>query len=760
MASLNKDDFIRILRQFADDPDEVVAERDCVLCRLNRTDVTLTLSLDEDDVLYCDDGARKCKARSWIELNLARLDCLADRILSEIPEEQHFVPVSSIMESPQGESQDCSATTDRLFSDLGKRYLYTSAVYLLSNAGDGKTMVMNRLARMTAKAYKEGRIHFLFLPIELGGRPFMRFDDLFIGELARKFRFRDYYFNSLIELIKLGLIVLGLDGFEEMSVEGKDDKVISSLGELLSQFDSKGKIIISARKAFYEYALENRIALGDVMEKHEIEFSACKLVPWSIDQFCALLDSYGFIEEEKNQIVDTLVHRLGEKHPILRRPFLAHKLVDYIYQQNGECASELEKINVSAGESEQSAVLDDFVALLMHREATEKWIKRSADSGGQQLLKIEDHFQILQCLSEEMWLSRTEQVSKEFLKEWMGVICGANGIGVADTRDCQEKILYHAFLKNEANQYSFCHEAFGMYFLGRQIGSYLTEDVYSSQLFQLLSIDVLPDAVIDEIAFRLTQLKCDFSVVTHKLLALKGGISRNTPLSENVGAILISFRNKSHSDILCALTDLYFSKAAMRSVSLNNIKFVRCMFEDLQLKKEFPWKNVEFVDSQIDTIDYDSEAKVKNVKIDDTSIPSKVVRKLNDIYNPSIIRAVLRRAGLTINTVDDDKESTLLDSCSESEEMSVLLRVVRYFSRTYYITENVLAVKFGAEWNHVQKDIFPIFIKNSIIELSSRQRSGSTDGYRLVCSLPKILKAQKRAQGDFEAFLSALTSIK
>lgn len=760
MAVLTKDVFVRILKNFADDPEDVIVEKGTIVCKVNRMETTLTLT-DKDDILYCDDGTRSIKAILWIERYLARLDVLAERILSEIPQEENFVSVPSVKELPTGESVECSSTTDSLWTDLAKKPFCTSAIYLQSNAGDGKTIVMNRLARKTAEAYKRGEIHFLFLPMELGGQPFMRFDDFFIGELARKFRFRDYYFNSILELVKLNLLVLGLDGFEEMSVEGKDDKVISSLGELLALFESQGKIVISARKAFYEFALENRAALGDVMQQREIEFSAYRLMPWSETQFKALMESYSFSASEISETYDRLLKHFDAKHPILTRPVLAHKLVDYIYAKNGEYDHELDQIEASSDDVNQSKVLDDFIRVLLHREATIKWISVSKDKGGKQLLKLEDHYQVLQYLAEEMWVTRTEFVRRDFLKEWMGIVCGELRVGVEATRACQEKILYHAFLRNEATQYAFCHEAFGMYFLGRQIGCYLAEDSYGSQIMQLLSIEVLPHAVIDEAAYHLAFLKKDFAAISQKLHQLKGGISRNTPLGQNVGALLLAYRFSLNCVQLCVLQDLYLAESAVYRVSLKHVKFEHCLFGTVHIAENREWDSVEFVDSQIEAIEVDNGvARVRNVQIDEKSVPAKLVLHSDEIYNPVTICRKLREIGFEMPCETAGVEDVQGREPEVSEELRVLLKVVQFYSRTYFITENLFSRKFGAEWGHVKRDVFPKFIENQILEVGDCQHSSKMEGYRMICPLSKISYAQKLAKGNFETFLRELKSVR
>ena len=81
----------------------------------------------------------------------------------------------------------------------------------------------------------------------------MRLDDLVIGSVVNRLRFPYYYYDSIIELMKIGSLVLALDGFEEMFVETQTGDAVSSLGRLVSKLESEGKLLIAARKAYYHY---------------------------------------------------------------------------------------------------------------------------------------------------------------------------------------------------------------------------------------------------------------------------------------------------------------------------------------------------------------------------------------------------------------------------------------------------------------------------------------------------------------------------
>lgn len=752
MYSLNKNDMVRILQRFADDPEEVQTQKEMIVCRINGKDLTLDLSIDDDGVLYCqEEDGRKEKAKRWIEKNLAHLDDLASKILLAIPDDQCFIPVSSRRELSDGTSSDCFKTTDAIFEDLRKSLFATSAVYLLSEAGDGKTMIMNRLARVVASAYQRGEVHFLFLPIELAGLPFMRFDDLFVGQLAQKFRFRGYYFDGIIELVKLGFITLGLDGFEEIAVEGKDDKVLSSLGELLTQFDSSGKIVVSARRAFYEYALENQQALGEVMRTHDIEISSYRLRQWTGKEFRALLGKYAFTDSEIQNIYERVKNRLGERHPILTRPVLARKLVDYIVDSDDNNVID----NIDRA-SDPSEVLDRFVMVLLEREAKFKWLSTSGRQTNKQLLKVADHFKILQNLAEEMWLSRKEFVEEGYLKEWMGLVCDELNVGVLNSRDCCNKIVYHAMLKKEGVLFSFCHEAFRMYFLGRQIAEYIVESRYTASLVNILSLEVLPDAVIDEAAHQLACKKVSFTEVCTGLQKLKGGTSKTSPMGQNVGLLLILFKEKAKDSSQCLFKDLYFSGSVMRDVNVSNICFENCVIENLCLSGD-KCCDVDFIESTVECVTIMRGTRVKNVVFDATSVPVKLIDETHseDVYAPGRIRSLLLKIGCNFKVSSKEDDIIVIEEHPQDSQVQNFFKIVRMFSRASFITENIMKMKFGAEWSSVERELVSKLKREGVIEMPP-PRQGNVQGFKLRCSMRAILDAERKTPANVDELIRAL----
>lgn len=745
MPTLNHKDFERILRKFADDPDDVLVERDTIVCQINGESISITLSEDEDGVLFCQDAdGIKIKARRWIEKRLAGLDELASKILQAIPPDPHFITVGATQKTNEQENE-CTDTVNALYGIIKEKNTYaTETVYLLSEAGDGKTCIMEKLAQKTAQDYQAGTAHFIFLPVSLGGRPFLRIDDLVIGILANKYRFRKYYFDAIIELVKYGFIVLGLDGFEEMVVEGKEDNVISSLGELLTQMDSAGKLIISARRAFFDYALKNQAPLVNSIRNLEVDFSSFRLLPWGQKEFCDLLQTYQFSAERQTTIYEAVSERLSPDHPILTRPVLARKLVEILSENNGNWKS---VTSVFSEDKNPQVVIDQFVRVLLHREATEKWLLDA-----KQLLSVEQHFLFLQELAEEMWLSNVEYVKEDYLFISLDLFSEENHLSPSYALACKNKIAHHAMLYKGGNKYFFCHEAFRQYILGKQIATYIIDNRDNHRLSKILSQNVLQTPSLDAVAYALSIHHIQFKKVFDLLTELKGGISKISPISQNVGGILLAYWKKGEKQDAYVFSDLFFSSSSFKSCNLNNITFNDCSIEELDAVNG-TLNNVCFNRCSISSIAIPNYL-VKNINctFDQQSLPAHIYEKEHDEeeYSPSQIINILTKCG---SKITDLAEKEIPVAKPREEILIVFCKIVKYLCHSSGISGSVLSMKFGSKWGIYKKEYLPIYLEKGLLESTDWQGRGSDDRYRLGFRLDKYETALKECDGSFDEFV-------
>ena len=770
MKAMTEKDFETLLRKFADDPDDVIVERDTIVFRANGENFSLTLRRDEDGVLYCCETApekREMKVRSWIARRLANFPELAEKILSAVDDDAKFISVPSRFESLDGRDggEDVEKTTESLFSELSRTDTWSTHVYyLLSEAGDGKTWIMNRLARHAAQSYLDGKSSFLFLPVGLDGRPFMRFDEVVIGVLAQKYRFRRFYYEAVIELAKWGFLVLGLDGFEEMTVEGRENKVISSLGNLLQQHDSNGALVISARRAFYEYALNIQGPLMGAIRDIQVDFHAFRLRGWSKKEFMSLMQAFGFSELDARRIYERLEQRLGAEHPLLTRPVLTRKLVEMLEDAEIESDGNSDQlIEAFSPEHDEQKVLKSFVDLLLSREASQKWIHYSGTTTNahQQLLTSAEHQELMEEIAEETWLSRTELLQEDVLKSIVQLFCENKGKSPSDSQECMEKIVHHAMIVKSGMAYAFCHEAFRQFFLGSRIARVLCSGHSSSLLNQVFSLDVFPDGIADIIAYWAVAFEVPFATIQSAIDTIRMGSPRNTPINQNSASILSALW-KRLSPPGVQFNNLYFSSSATSDVPFSSVSFSNCNFENLKIPANSMVGDITLKNCSVLAMSLPRNAHFgRPSSLDEISRPSKVVVGSEgdgpfELYDPQSILNTMEKCGFIIPV----ESSGQLEQCSVSQEDAALFsafdKLMRLFQRTTGVSGRLLKTKHNSDWSEWENSYLPTFVKQGLIRQAEWHGSGQDVRYVLTVSPEKIESAKRQSVGHFQEFCRIL----
>jgi hypothetical protein len=207
-----------IITAFADRQSDVNIERGKLLVQIHEEVIEAEISQSSGMVYVTENNVRE-QAELWIIKRLAHLSQLADRILEYVPEEKFFVhPQARFLDDinldPKESEIECPNALEGTLEELNKKPAgVTKILYVISDAGEGKTTLIHEMARDQAKRYLRKERDWLLLPVSLGGRPFLRLDDVVIGTLANRFRFQFLYYGALLELIKMGVVVLALDGF-------------------------------------------------------------------------------------------------------------------------------------------------------------------------------------------------------------------------------------------------------------------------------------------------------------------------------------------------------------------------------------------------------------------------------------------------------------------------------------------------------------------------------------------------------------------
>ena len=743
------EEFVRILRAFADKPEDVDVTRGTLLFQVREEVLDARVRQREGD-LVVEENDREWPATKWILDRVARVPLLADRILSYVEEPDSFVtPAGKLLDQlefaknlSEIEAPDASESTIEV---LGRRPAGTSSVlYLTSDAGEGKTTLINFVARQQAKSYKNGESDWILVPIPLGGRAFLRFDDVVIAALVNRLRFQWWYFDAFIELVKLGVVVPAFDGFEEMFVEGSSGEALSALGSLMRSLKSSGTALIAARKAYFEYqSFKNQAILFDAIGRDSVAFARLALERWDRDKFIEYARLRGL--NEPDLIYTTVANRLSASHPMLTRAVLVRRLLDV--------ADELTSVNDLAqklGEKPRDYFFQ-FVNAIVEREAKEKWLTKTGEVQVP-LIPVSEHHDLLAMVAVEMWISTTDSLRPDVLDVIADMFAESTDKPPAVARQIKERLKQHSLLTTSGftqGQYSFDHEDFRKFFLGEALGRLLARSA-RQDLHSTMSVALLPAEACDHaiLAFRRE------NGVLKRAVDLIGQLARaelqSSFVKENAGGLVVWMLDGADERGV-ALDGLVFPPDALAGKRISGVTFQNCYFQPTSLDQAI-LSGCSFRKCRFERFELTEKTSVAGATLDDCEVGSLVLRAQDEqIFNPGAILRVLGEYGFQLK--DERTKDRSGDKLRLDEEILLVEKVLRIFLRATHVTENVLRLRLGQKAGPFLQDLLPKLLRAGIVVEAQYLGSGSQRRFTLGVPMQDLQDALARSEGRFQEFM-------
>ena len=749
---MNIADFKRIVTSFADRPTDLEFEKGTLLTEI-RGELIEAKIINKEGVLFVQENGTEDTASNWIRNRIACLPQLAERIIDFIPSDKSFVnPCGKLIDElefdPEENEQEIPQTTDKLVEILSRRIAGTSSiVYLTSDAGEGKTTLINQLANQQARNFKEKKSDWLLLPVPLGGRPFLRFDDIVIASIVNNLRFRYLYYDSFIELVRLGFIIPAFDGFEEMFMQSSTNEALTATGGLINKLHSSGSILIAARKAYFEYKSFSSQAkfLDTINSSVSVSFARLKIERWNKEQFIEYCNKKSIQNSEA--IYDLVSEKLNDKsHPILTRPVLVKQLIDVFMDiaDVRELVSKLESVK---------NYFPAFVNAIIEREANYKWIDSSGETF-KPILTVEQHYELLSVLAEEMWINNSEILKDSVLELIAEMFSEQNGFDIQTSRQIKERIKQHALIiRTDPNNpnYSFDHEEFYDFFLGISIANNILKNKIQVAK-SLLKKSPLPFQASDSIVTKIKSKTESINDIISKLDLIIKGENQFSYVKENAGNIVIrilSNEKLSNTSIknyelptnsLLAIEldniifeDCHFQNTSLASSNIYNCNFKRCLFDRIEMNHNTYFSSVKLIDCEISSV-YDTS-------------------KDKGYYEKYSIESFLREKGLIIDKTKVEIE-IVPPTKEDDENLELTEKALRRFIRSNTpVNDDIFKIRLGNKANYFLKKILPALIEHKILLEIDYQGGGQHRRFKLGVSFAQIEEALKNSKGSYDNFI-------
>lgn len=711
-----------------------------------------------------DDGSIKVKYldevmsyRTFLAKHLAHLDQLASKILQKNKDQgEHFVDAMANMVDADETSLRGLGLELIEKECLEDSYIGTKLSFVTADAGHGKSMLLHHFQTQQAKKYIEGRSKFLFWHIDLNGRDLVRLNEAIMFEL-NELRFGGLYYSSILTLIRHKMIILGIDGFDELLAEMGGEMALSSITHLLEQMDGRGVIIAASRRTFFnsqDYA--KRVGL---LKSQTCEFNELRICNWEKEQCVKYLETYTYGQDEYEKLLEVLK---DTKHPLLERPYLFTKLVSMSYDAGESPAS-----FISNGDSNLDG-MDGVIESFVKREV-QKWHNYDKETG-LPYLKLEQHIELLSYIALEMWNDQRNTMSIEMIQIIVSILFEKWKVEENRKPKITEMVKAHALLVNvegKSSMRKFDHDEFRNYFLARALCDLMKTCIEerSSQSFRnVFSKAQMPDAVAMFVTSRLNGTK---RLMAAKLLQQLGVEEwKATYLQQNIGTFLPFLIDGIRPDETLEVGPKYvFSSMALSNKRIENIVFNQCNFINVSIS-DTRICNSKFINCSFTNLRIKVDGNhFDNVLFDENCIIDKLtlVRAdgLDEVeYVPEYIFAMLRSIGFGTSGNESSKEGALHEEIVNIELYKSVKRLLNKFNQSPCIYEKNIqeSYKYGFKNpDMVLHNILPLMVKHEIIESREGQRAkqaGTVCWYLKAQSVDEIFMGEAQSHSKYAAFWS------
>ena len=746
--------FKRIVTTFADEVNALVVEKGYLLLSVRGELVEAEIETDLNGIKVKHNDA-EWTAEEWICSYLARLPTLADRIRNYVSPPKHYVsPRTYLLDWKNKPQQDrslpdsTSDPTNELRNRLSQPIAGMTSIYFLtSDAGEGKTSLIEKISVDQASAFKEKKTKTLILPVPLGGSSFLRFDDAVVASLLNRLRFPFLYYDSFLELVKMGAIIPAFDGFEEMLVDAKSNEAISAISQLVNQLSSAGTLLIAARKAYFDVSLSAQTKLLDsVRSEQNVEIRRFALDRWDREVFLKYASKRGICNPE--EIHSKVVRQLGKgDHPVLTRAVLVQRLIDVAEEEEN-----LDEFLRRLGHS-QTDYFFDFVEGIVDREVY-KWLDKSHDidkpTGQTPLLTLDEHHELLSQFAFEMWVNSVDAINLDLVQLVVEFFAKEKGKNPSVWRQISRRILDHSLLhKDESrNRLRFDHEDYQELYLGQALARALIIDSSDAKL--ILNVRPLTSPIIKETIRYLTTQNTSISI--ENLLCKLHELSRgkwHSYIKENCAALtleLVEYSRKPHSII-----DANFPSNALQQRRLENLEISGSFFDVTSLTGSII-TNCRFSECHFAQLALDGSEKLDGTVFDACKFESLALGEGSEdqrtFFDPNKIFTVLRSHGTRLEP-QQEEIAVETDLPNMDNDLKIAMQFIRMFNRATAIKENAIGQRIGKQYGYFSKKILP--------RLQSAGLVKSTDGpnkkLRLMIPLSDIDKFVEDSAGGFNQFI-------
>lgn len=742
------------LAAFADDDEEVAVDLsgECLLIRSGE-EVSFRFVSDDAGPLSVVYEGETLSYRSFLARRLAKLDILAERLISKRSPVPTYVDGSAALVSPIAASAHGRAY-ELLDAECRQSSPFTSrVVFLTADAGQGKTALLRQYQHDQAQRYLEGTGTFVFWHVDLQGRQLLRLSEALMGDLG-DLRVSGLWMPAVLRLMRQRALVLAIDGFDELAAEQGGSDALGALAMLVQRLGDRGTIVAASRRTFFD--TDDYIARARLFSRTgggDCQFDQLTLDAWGKNEAVQYLDAVS--EDGKGfpagqQVYDEVVAELGScDHPMVTRPFLLAQVARALLR------FDITPMAFIRGMNDRNQAVGAVIEKFVEREVSDKWKQKDT---GEPFLSAVQHLELLGDVAEEMFRAQRSSLDVETVETLASLRFDAWGIEPLLRQQILEMVRMHVLLTPTEDegfrQRSFDHEEFRDWFTGYALHERLTLLAAGETTVarDLLSAAQLPDATARHACSLIERSPEAVTRILESLVLLVSRELRPTYLQINAGTVIpylidnVEPPDRFIVDAAAVYSSLVLEKTRLVSVTFRNATFINVSFAGAD------WNDVLFEASNLGEPTFDKSARYRDVVLRDCQIDGVRIQDGEDErreFAPDRIGLVLSGLGISVEDAAGGVEAVDTD-LPEGDARRITKRLLNVFRRTTILSEDVLKRRFPKDMSMVIETVIPTMVKSEVLV----ERSWRGRGVQHAWGLGRYrLDEIERADGDTSSTL-------
>ena len=728
-----------LLQELADDPSDYERQGGSVL--LQRQGRQFSLSLREVPAVGIvvegeTDGGRVTTAplQVFVQQVLLDLPRLASQVVKTI-ERASVARPAKYVDGPAelvigGNAVRWDNTLAQSRSFLSEQELGTTRlVQLTAGAGQGKTVLLEQLARETASAYVPDPYPAPFLLlVDLLGRYVGTVDDAIAGSLNNTYMFPGLTQRDVALCVRHRWIILALDGFDELVARVGARDAFQRVTELLDQLRGAGTVILSAREAFFElYQISAAIRSYLQPRSGSYSTSVLRLLPWKDLQGERVFSSLGSKEPQAD--LAALLGAFGDDREIVLHPFFLTRLAS-LWQRG-------ERFEGAKGDASHRWRTEYIIQTYIDRETNLKWKSRD----GSPLLSTDGHTAMLAGLAEEMWRSGAFRLSDDEVRLATQIALTPLDLPPVLVEEVVERAPTHAALTPRDRGFSFVHDRFFDYYLSLRIRQLLLEGDEGAETKVLEARELGPE-VASWLDWLVKEQARDRQKALLHALGLSRGSSRSKTVEANLALLLGVLMAKQ--DEPCGVEKLSFVGDALRGRSYRSVTFKACEFWQLDAS-DTVFEHCSFVDCQFGELLISAKSRFSESVFTDCVLQAVEQQTGQVAYEPAQIQSILEEHGATVVRSADVEARKAFATRVSREVSDGVARVVRRSQRASDISHD----EIEEELTPHGKKVIKAGLQSGVLREHDKATSGPRKEFvRFQVDRQLLLRGQAERTGD------------